>query len=308
MLSPKPWKTESLLRLIFSVFFSVLIGAVILAGLQYHPLKAEAARQFYLALAGAVGCLSVSLALLVRPWHLEGFFLRLTALVVVFCVGFSLAAFVQKQAGMPAVSPRHMLVGVLSFQGAALIWVALFVREHKISWREAFGFSQRWPRAILLGVIAACLFMPVGRGLQLVSTRTIEWTEKRVPRLGLKPETQQAVQSMETAVTWRSRLALGFVTILLVPLAEELLFRGILYPWIKQAGFPRLAWWGTAFLFAAMHANLPTFVPLMVLALVLTMLYEVTGNLLTSIMAHAVFNGLGFAQLMWLQEQASKYQ
>ena len=50
---------------------------------------------------------------------------------------------------------------------------------------------------------------------------------------------------------------------LLAPVAEELLFRGILYPAIKQAGFPRLALWGTSLLFAAMHMNLVTFVPLL---------------------------------------------
>jgi len=42
-----------------------------------------------------------------------------------------------------------------------------------------------------------------------------------------------------------------------------------LYPWIKQSGFPRLALWGTAILFAAIHFNLATFIPLAALALML---------------------------------------
>lgn len=306
MLSPKPWKTQAVLRLIVSVFLTVVLGSVLLAASQYHADKAQASR-FYLELGGAVLCLSASLFLAVLPWRLETFLRRVVALLVFFYAGFFMAALVQRQAGVPAVSPRHMFIGVLVFQGAALVWVHLFVREHEVSWREAFGLNQRLLQALLLGVMAACLFMPIGRVLQMASTSAIEWAGKRVPRLGLKPEPQQAVQSMETAVTWRSRLALGLVTILLVPLAEELLFRGILYPWIKQAGFRHLAWWGSAVLFAAMHANLPTFVPLVVLALILTMLYELTGNLLASITAHAVFNGIGFAQLMWLQEHASKF-
>jgi membrane protease YdiL (CAAX protease family) len=129
-----------------------------------------------------------------------------------------------------------------------------------------------------------------------------------VPRLGLKPEQQQAVQTMEMAVTWRNRLALGLVTILLVPVAEEIFFRGILYPWIKQIGFPRLALWGTALIFAALHMNLVTFVPLTILALILAALYERTGNLLAPITAHALFNGMNFTLLYWLQESAAKYQ
>jgi membrane protease YdiL (CAAX protease family) len=159
---------------------------------------------------------------------------------------------------------------------------------------------------MLMGMLTACLFMPVGWTLQMASVKTVEWTGKRIPRLRLKPEQQQAVQTMEMAVTWRNRLALGLVTILLVPVAEEIFFRGILYPWLKQIGFPRLALWGTAVMFAALHMNLVTFVPLMILALVLTSLYERTENLLAPIAAHGLFNAMNFALLYWLQEQASK--
>jgi membrane protease YdiL (CAAX protease family) len=90
---------------------------------------------------------------------------------------------------------------------------------------------------------------------------------------------------------------LGFVTILLAPLAEEVLFRGILYPWIKQIGFPRLALWGTSLLFAVVHMNLVTLLPLLLLALLLAQLYERTDNLLAPISAHALFNALNFGLL-----------
>jgi CAAX protease family protein len=83
----------------------------------------------------------------------------------------------------------------------------------------------------------------------------------------------------------------------LAPVAEEMLFRGILYPAVKQAGFPRLALWGTALLFAAVHQNLVTFVPLTVLALALAWLYERTDNLWAPITAHAMFNAMNFVIL-----------
>ena len=83
----------------------------------------------------------------------------------------------------------------------------------------------------------------------------------------------------------------------MAPVAEESLFRGIIYPWIKQTGFPQLALWGSSLLFAAAHLNAVTFLPLLVLALVLAVLYEKTNNLLSCITAHAVFNGLNFAAL-----------
>jgi membrane protease YdiL (CAAX protease family) len=123
-----------------------------------------------------------------------------------------------------------------------------------------------------------------------------------VPRLNLQPEEQQTVQVLRIASSWTDRTALALITILLAPLGEELLFRGILYPSIKQLGYPRLALWGSAFLFAAVHFNAVIFLPLLVLALVLTVLYERTNNLLSPIAAHALFNGLNFAMLFMLEK------
>ena len=53
---------------------------------------------------------------------------------------------------------------------------------------------------------------------------------------------------------WSSfdRIALGIVTIILAPVAEEMLFRGIAYTWLKQRGFRLLAVLVTSILFAAM--------------------------------------------------------
>src|SRR6185436_16944421 len=101
--------------------------------------------------------------------------------------------------------------------------------------------------AFLFGVIAACIFFPIGQKLQWISYLLME----NLPQLALKPQEQEAVQTLRVATSWVNRLTLGTVTILLAPLGEELLFRGIIYPWIKQLGFPRLALWLTSLLFAA---------------------------------------------------------
>ena len=48
--------------------------------------------------------------------------------------------------------------------------------------------------------------------------------------------------------------------------------------------------------------NLVTFVPLAVLELMLTALYERTDNLLAPITAHALFNALNFFTLFLIQQ------
>jgi hypothetical protein len=66
--------------------------------------------------------------------------------------------------------------------------------------------------------------------------------------------------------------------VVIAPVAEEFIFRGMLYPFVKQLGWPRLAWFGVSFLFALIHLDAAAFVPLFLLALALTWLYEKTDN------------------------------
>src|SRR5262249_29310342 len=153
--------------------------------------------------------------------------------------------------------------------------------------------------AVLLGFVVAGLFLPIGSMLQWASAQLLL-------HLRVSPEQQQVVQTLLTDNTWPGRLVSGFVTIVLLPPAEEICFLGILYPWIKEAGFPRLALWGTALLFGAMHLNLTSFIPLTVLAIALTLLYERTDNLLAPITAHALFNAMNFVLLYVVQEHIDK--
>ena len=220
---------------------------------------------------------------------------------ILVCIAISalLALLVRgAEAAKPELSLGRMMVSVMSFQGAALAFAWLFVREPEMGWAEAFGFHNRPGRALLLGALAVIFFFPVGQLLQLLSVTLLTW-------LDLNPTTQSAVEVLRGA--GRGLGLMGFVVLIvvLVPLAEELVFRGILYPAIKAAGFPGLALWGTAVLFAVIHFNLAAFLPLLLLALVLTWLYEKTDNLLATIAAHSLFNAANLG-LFFLSEEFSR--
>jgi membrane protease YdiL (CAAX protease family) len=90
---------------------------------------------------------------------------------------------------------------------------------------------------------------------------------------------------------------LGVFAVVIAPVAEEFIFRGMLFPFVKQLGWPKLAWFGVSFLFALIHLNAPTLVPLFVFALALTWLYDRTDNLLAPITAHALFNAANLVLL-----------
>lgn len=108
-----------------------------------------------------------------------------------------------------------------------------------------------------------------------------------------KANPQKLVLVIADLVEKKRYVILGFfvcMAVFVAPIVEEILFRGILYPAIKQIGYPRLAAIGTAILFALFHVNLVTFASLTAVALGLILLYEFTDNLLAPIIAHSIFN------------------
>lgn len=186
------------------------------------------------------------------------------------------------------------IVGIISFHGTAAALIFLLLRRHGISATRSFGFNTPGlKRALLLALGALIVVLPVALGLNWIYATVMEWFK-------VKPVAQQAVQMLQeqrSALGLGQIMLLGAATILVAPTVEEMLFRGLLYPVIKQEGFPRLAWWGSSLFFALTHANVMTFIPLTVLALVLIWLYEQTDNLLAPIVTHSLFNAFNF---FWL--------
>jgi membrane protease YdiL (CAAX protease family) len=299
VLTAKPWKIEAIIRLLLSIFVCYILGSLAMSVLRFpkvsHPIKVWV---FCALVAGSVIFSVAALFFLRRPWNLDRF--TRPFLLMIFCLylGLTLSAFAQYFSGERASDNPTLrtVVATLSFQGAALVLIWRFVREHQMRWRDAFGFSANWKIAVPLGVVVACIFLPLSQVLQLASAEIMS-------RLRVTPEIQPAMQALKDTVTWVDRLTLGVVAIGLAPLAEESLFRGILYPAVKQAGFPRLALWGTSLLFAVVHWNMATFLPLLLLAIALALLYEKTGNLLAPITAHATFNALNFAIFYFVESK-----
>jgi len=189
------------------------------------------------------------------------------------------------------VSLGQVVIGTLSIHVAVFPLVHLFLREQGLTWREAFGFGGPGQvRALLLAAGVAAVVLPAAWMLT-------GWSGLVLQQLGEEPVAQPIVVAIQNSSTLASQLTRAVVAIALAPVAEEIMFRGILYPFLKQLGHPRLAGWVTALLFGAIHFNQLTFVALVVLGLVLAWLYERTGNLLAPILTHSLFN---LANFLWL--------
>jgi len=188
-----------------------------------------------------------------------------------------------------------VLLATLGFQGATWVLIPFFLRQHHAGWHDAFGLcGPQLSRALFTAVGVTLLLLPAIWLLQYLSA----WT---LTRLGWPPEEQTAVALITGAKSWWMRVYLGLFAAVLAPVAEEFIFRGMLYPFVKQLGSPWSARLGVNAVFALIHQDLGTLIPLFALALALTWLYERTDNLLAPITAHSLFNVanlvlLGFAK------------
>jgi membrane protease YdiL (CAAX protease family) len=186
-----------------------------------------------------------------------------------------------------------VLLATLCFQGATWILIPIFLRQHQVHWRDAFGLrgkNLKRALAIAAGVVAGIL--PVAWLLQGASIAVLE-------KIGWPVADQAAVLLLAGAKSAWLKIYLGAFAVLIAPVAEEFIFRGVLFPFVKQLGYPKSAWLGVSALFALIHFDAGTFVPLFALALALTWLYEFTDNLLAPIFAHSLFNAANLVILFY---------
>lgn len=235
-----------------------------------------------------------------RPWKLDAVLRLALGVFVCLFLGTLLATLLKAAGGdTPGATVQQIVVSALFFQGASIALVWRFVREHEMGWADAFGLRRASNRAAAVGALVIIGFFPAGILLQNLSLQMLE-------RLGIETSAQQAVQALRSAGQGMGLLAFVVITVAVAPVGEELLFRGVLYPAIKRAGYPKLALWGTSILFAAIHFNLPIFLPLLLLSLVLVWTYEHTDNLLAPVTAHALFNAANLVSFFWHGNPAAR--
>ena len=231
-----------------------------------------------------------------KPWWAEAVMQLCAAQIGCLCLGMVAVGLLHK---LGVTGFKHeesfgnILVGTLSFQGASWVLIPFLLRQHRIGWSEALGFSgPGLKRALLMALGFILVVLPVVLMLQALSIQVLG-------KIGWSSDDQTAVRLLTDAKSVWTVVYLDVFAVVLAPVAEEFIFRGMLFPFVKQLGFPKLAWFGVSFLFALIHLNAPTLLPLFVFALGLTWLYDRTNNLLAPITAHALFNATNLVLLLY---------
>lgn len=178
-------------------------------------------------------------------------------------------------------------VNLIFIQGSVVILIMLLLFKYRLKWKDAFGGIHDPTHTIALPFLLGSLFIFPAFLLHSVSHFIII-------KLGGDPSPQQAVQMVSAAENHAEIALQAFSVVFMAPIAEELLFRGVIYSSIKQIGYQRAAIAISSVLFAAVHSSWALILPLIVLAYILVWLYEKTGSLFAPIVMHAIFNAINF--------------
>lgn len=184
--------------------------------------------------------------------------------------------------------------GELTLLGSIVLLVSTQAALLLVSWLlvfrpNALAALPRFPgpdavRAVRMGLgwgVVAWI------GASLVSAAVVTLLEA----LGLDVAPQAAEQALGLVEPWVAVLAI----VILAPIAEELFFRGVVFNAVLRERGPRLAYIGSAALFAVIHLSIVALLPIFLLGLALAWVYDRTGSLLAPIVMHAVVNGISVA-------------
>lgn len=172
--------------------------------------------------------------------------------------------------------------GVMNSVGISVI-LYFVIKKYGQNIKDLGLSLVKWPKSISSAVVGYMTLVPI---LILIMVATLYV----VKLLGYEPPVQPIVEvfmkEKETAVLLMSTLFAAIFG----PIAEEIFFRGFMYPAVKK----KLGIFGavmvTSTIFAFLHAHLVGFLPIMALGVLLAYLYEKTGSLVSSMVVHVIHN------------------
>ncbi len=200
-------------------------------------------------------------------------------------------------AGFPMDEKTGLIMINILFLDVGILFVTwMFLKENALSWKDAFGLcSENLMSIALMGALTAVagFFMAAMVGALVANV---------LEAMNIEVSTQEVVNTFQNAEYPAQKLLLALMAVIFAPFVEELMFRGVLFTALKQY-LPRwIAIWGSALFFGLVHVNVMSFIPLTLLAVLLTRLYEHTSNLWAPIFAHPIFNSINLGLMLWLPE------
>jgi len=196
--------------------------------------------------------------------------------------------------------PVKSYANLMLFQSLAWLMTVLFIlvlTREKSGERDCRPLGLTFKRPLKSIALAATLYLAALIPLYLAYNATYKIIRLLYPGQQSKIETQVVIKMVTSESTTLGLLVLGITICLIAPIAEELLFRGFLYPVLKKYLGMIGAALVTSAAFAVSHQPPLVWGTIFLLALLLTYVYEKTGSLYSAIFIHILHNTTIFALL-----------
>lgn len=222
------------------------------------------------------------------PWDWTDVVLFLL-LVVVSVVAVSAPIVLGAQAAAPLVHiSKQTAIEVVSqaavdLPAVGIVVLLVFARRHANRGQLGWRLPRWW--WFLLAVPLAFLCLVISIPLQSVN-------EHLAPG-----HTNGQCEAVKQGYGAAYALAIPMLSVV-VPFAEETVFRGFFFGWLRRVMPLWVAVPLAALAFAAVHFTLVIFIPLFAVGLVLVLTYQLSGSLYPGMLVHALFNLVGVISIL----------
>lgn len=174
-----------------------------------------------------------------------------------------------------------ILIGALEVIALAGSVYLFGLRRRGLDW-DAVGLLPASGQWLAAGVAAGLLAIPltalIASGVQLL--------------LGQPLTNPQLEFLVPEGFSWFGAVGMFVMGGLLAPLAEEMFFRGVLYPWMRSRWGVWAGIVGSGLIFGAVHGEISISAATAVMGMGLAWLYERSGSLWPSILVHIINNAV----------------
>ncbi len=179
--------------------------------------------------------------------------------------------------------------------GGVLVPLVLLTRKLDLPYRYDLSLEHRPPWILVAsGLVAIAALAPTSLLAQI--------------SMHLKQPPAEWLALMEEAMPhgiWAT--ALTIVTVVVVaPLIEELVFRGLLHRLISRKWGPWMATAISSLVFGLIHAEPWYLFGLVGIGVVLALVYEATGSVLACWVTHLTHNAVSLGMMLWTDQPASE--
>ena len=222
-----------------------------------------------------------------RPWNLRESGKIMLIMTVLFWfltlsvqTGYRLYTISENQAML-----IHLVMQTLVFYVGGLVLIVSAMKSRGISWRRAF-LSERhqFADSVRQGVVFCLAALPPAILLGWLYTQMLVF-------LGFDPQPQAVITLLaEPGQPLWFQVYFILMAVVAAPVVEELLFRGVLLSAVSKHMGLALSVLSVSLLFALMHCNVKSIVPLFIMALAFSLGYVCSGRIVTAMVMHACFN------------------